>query len=157
MGTGLGKTTPNTVHAHRINTGRESSGVYNLATEYFGSRSSTSSVFEHAGVADIESDIINLKALRFNAMGIPAMAINKETWKNPRIKQLIDSMHPNRSNTNGCQYNIAKNRYRAIFAGPEMTNDHVEFRQLLRKSGFTNNTIGIVVDEAHVTGLRSAS
>ncbi|KAL4255137.1 hypothetical protein AB1N83_012918 [Pleurotus pulmonarius] len=68
---------------------------------------------------------------RFTRMGIKAAAVNGDTWK-PRLRD-----------------RILQGRYQAMFVGPEMCLEHVEFRKTIQAECVAPNLLGIIVDEAH--------
>ncbi|KAI0690178.1 P-loop containing nucleoside triphosphate hydrolase protein [Cytidiella melzeri] len=71
------------------------------------------------------------QAKRFERYGIPAAAVNGETYD--------DKMHQR----------LARDEIRAIITSPEMVFKHPRFSQLVRDSKWTKNLLGMVVDKAH--------
>ncbi|KAF7299139.1 Bloom syndrome [Mycena indigotica] len=71
------------------------------------------------------------QAAKFNAMGIPAVAVNGDTWD-------ADSEMAKK---------LKSGAYRAIFAGPEMCRKHEPFRACIRELSKRFCVLGI--DEGH--------
>ncbi|EKM48042.1 uncharacterized protein PHACADRAFT_189271, partial [Phanerochaete carnosa HHB-10118-sp] len=72
---------------------------------------------------------------RFKAVGFTAAAVNADTWC-PQLRQdLVDE------------------KFRAIFASPEMLLEHQGFSKLMRTPSFTDNVLCIAIDEAHTITL----
>ncbi|KAI0687166.1 P-loop containing nucleoside triphosphate hydrolase protein [Cytidiella melzeri] len=70
------------------------------------------------------------QAERFERYGIPAAAVNGETY-------------------DAVVQRLARDEIRAIITSPEMVFKHPRFSQLVRDSKWTKNLLGMVVDEAH--------
>ncbi|KAJ3757589.1 P-loop containing nucleoside triphosphate hydrolase protein [Lentinula raphanica] len=71
------------------------------------------------------------QAKRFNDMGLHAVAVNGETW--------------NRN----IQTRMKNNEYRVIITSPDMALEHDPFRSFLSNPKLAQNTLSIIVDEAH--------
>ncbi|KAI0369783.1 P-loop containing nucleoside triphosphate hydrolase protein, partial [Pilatotrama ljubarskyi] len=68
---------------------------------------------------------------RFLEMGIPAKAINGDTWT-PKLGE-----------------ELKKLKFRVIFASPEMCVDHIDVRETLRDMGLKKKILAWIIDEAH--------
>ncbi|GJE92607.1 P-loop containing nucleoside triphosphate hydrolase protein [Phanerochaete sordida] len=75
---------------------------------------------------------------RFKRAGYPAAAVNSDTWSKELREDLINR------------------KFRAIFTSPEMLLEHHGLSALIRTPSFTENVLGIAVDEAHTITLWGA-
>ncbi|SJL12622.1 uncharacterized protein ARMOST_16051 [Armillaria ostoyae] len=70
------------------------------------------------------------QAERFKKMGISAVAINGDSWVASAFQQ-----------------DVSQGKYRALFAGPEMSLEHESFRDALR--AIAKDIAAVIIDEAH--------
>lgn len=90
-----------------------------------------------------------LQARFFSSLGIPATAVNNDTWKNMTIRRVSKQVSQHYSADHQYVQNVVKKRYRVLLASPEMCFLSPDFSKLLRDPEWAASFMYVVIDECH--------